>query len=378
MKAYSAVVKIAFALYDYYPFGGLQEDCLATALAVRSLGHDVHLFTRSWTGEKPAGIEAHILGKQGWTNTRRNEHFFRSLEKALEEQRPDGLVAFNRVPGADIYFAADPCYAARTRDWPVLKKIQPRHQYYLNLEKRVLAPPQTPEILVLTRREIDRFREFYSIDASKFHVLPPGVARVDYQKDIAEQNRREVRAELGCPDGAVVALFIGSGFRIKGLDRALKGMAANQSLVPELEFWIIGKGDGNRYRDLIKRTDLPVRLLGGRADVARFYEAADFLLHPAYSESAGKVLLEALTHGLPVLTTDTCGYGFHIEKAGAGMSLKSPFRQSALNQVLGKFIEDGDARALWGQSALRYAQGDLYGCHEAAAGIIEEILGQKH
>ena len=72
---------------------------------------------------------------------------------------------------------------------------------------------------------------------------------------------------------------------------------------------------------------MTVRFLGGRADVDRFYDAADFLLHPAYSESAGKVLLEALTHGLPVLTTDTCGYAPHILKASAGAVIESPFSQ---------------------------------------------------
>ena len=35
--------------------------------------------------------------------------------------------------------------------------------------------------------------------------------------------------ELGCADDAVVALFVGSGYRIKGLDRALRAIAANQN-----------------------------------------------------------------------------------------------------------------------------------------------------
>ena len=96
-------------------------------------------------------------------------------------------------------------------------------------------------------------------------------------------------------------LLVGSGFRIKGLDRALRAMRANQSTAKELEFWVVGNGKPARFKNLAKRAGVPVRFLGGRADVDRFYDAADFLLHPAYSESAGKVLLEALTHGLPVL-----------------------------------------------------------------------------
>jgi len=126
---------------------------------------------------------------------------------------------------------------------------------------------------------------------------------------------------------------------------------------------------------LIEDAKVPVRLLGGRPDVDRFYEAADFLLHPAYSESAGKVLLEALTHGLPVLTTDTCGYGFHIERANGGIELKSPFTQANLNSTLKTFITDDAQREVWSKSALSYAENeDLYSCHQTAAEIIERIL----
>ncbi|MFQ3224325.1 MAG: UDP-glucose:(heptosyl)LPS alpha-1,3-glucosyltransferase [Lentimonas sp.] len=76
---------------------------------------------------------------------------------------------------------------------------------------------------------------------------------------------------------------------------------------------------------LTQQAGITVHFLGGRADVNRFYDATDFLLHPAYSESAGKVLLEALKHGLPVLTTDTCGYAPHILNAKAGTVISTPF-----------------------------------------------------
>ena len=371
-------MKIAFTLYDYYPFGGLQEDCLATALECVARGHEVHLFTRTWKGNMPDQVQVHLLGKHGWTNTSRNEHFFKQLHSELAPHNFDGTVAFNRVPGADIYFAADPCYAERTGNWPLQRKLHPRHRYYLALEQRVFRNANPPDTLVLTGKEISAFQKHYPIETSKFHLLPPGVSRVDDREEGAARHRQSVRAEFSCPADAVVALFVGSGFRIKGLDRALKGIAANRSIVPNLEFWIVGNDKAERYSKLIQQAGVPVRVLGGRADVARFYDASDFLLHPAYSESAGKVLLEALTHGLPVLTTDTCGYGFHIEEAQAGMVLDSPFLQSELNQALGKFIKNAKARKRWSASALLYAAAeDLYSCHETAAKTIENLLA-KH
>ena len=176
----------------------------------------------------------------------------------------------------------------------------------------------------------------------------------------------------------VVALFVGSGYRIKGLDRALRAIAANQTAAKDLEFWIVGNGKQNRFASLAKQAGVTVRFLGGRADVDRFYDAADFLLHPAYSESAGKVLLEALTHGLPVLTTDTCGYAPHILKASAGAVIESPFSQDDAEPNRQRIHPKCRQQTGMRENALAYAAAeDLYSCHQAAAEIIESILSKK-
>jgi len=371
-------MKIGFVLYDYYPFGGLQEDCLATAMATASRGHEVHIFTRTWKGDQPEAVHAHILGKVGWSNISRNDHFFRTLEQELPQHNLDGVVAFNRIPSADVYFAADPCYLERVKNNSFFYKLKLRHRYYKALEKTVFTAPTPPDTLVLTDKEINAFHQHYGIDRNKFHLLPPGVDRNTAPDSESANNRQELRAELGCADDTVVALFLGSGYRIKGLDRALRAIAANQTATKHLEFWVVGNGKQNRFASLAKQAGVTVRFLGGRADTGRFYDAADFLLHPAYSESAGKVLLEALTHGLPVLTTDTCGYAPNILKADAGAVIANPFSQDALNQTVQEFIQNTDNRQTMRKNALAYAAAeDLYSCHQAAAEIIEQILSKK-
>jgi len=371
-------MKIGFVLYDYYPFGGLQEDCLATALAATERGHEAHIFTRTWKGDQPEAIHTHLLGTTGWSNISRNDHFFQALKSELPQHQLDGIVAFSRIPNADIYFAADPCYVERVKDKSVLFKWSPRHRYYTALEQTVFSSPNPPATLVLTDREIDAFHQHYGTSREQFHLLPPGVDRNTTLESESANNRQELRSELGTSDAATVALFLGSGFRIKGLDRALRSLRTNQTSASDLEFWVVGNGKPERFKNLSQQAGVTVRFLGGRADTGRFYDAADFLLHPAYSESAGKVLLEALTHGLPVLTTDTCGYAPHILKADAGAVIKSPFSQDELNQTVKEFIQNADKRQTMRENALAYAASeDLYTCHQAAAEIIENILSKK-
>ena len=371
-------MKIGFVLYDYYPFGGLQEDCLATAIATAERGHEVHIFTRTWKGDCPTNVNQHLLGKTGWSNIARNDHFFKALDTEFPKHQLDGVVAFNRIPKSDIYFAADPCYLERIKDKSLFYRLKLRHRYYKALEYTIFGGDNAPETLVLTDREIAAFNQHYGVSPEKFHLLTPGVDKNTTSTATAHSNRTELRAELGTAEDAVVALFVGSGYRIKGLDRALRALAANQSAAPKLEFWVVGNGNPARFAALTKQAGITVRFLGGRADVNRFYDAADFLLHPAYSESAGKVLLEALTHGLPVLTTDTCGYAPHILQAEAGAVIPSPFTQEALNDTLNAFIQNTAKRKEMSQKALAYcAKEDLYSCHQAAAEIIENILSKK-
>jgi UDP-glucose:(heptosyl)LPS alpha-1,3-glucosyltransferase len=371
-------VKIGFVLNDYYPFGGLQEDCLATAVATQQRGHEVAIFTRTWKGNKPQEITAHLLGKKGWSNIARNDHFFKALKSELPKHQLDGVVAFSRIPDPDIYFAADPCYVEREANKPWWHKYTPRYKHYSHLEKQLFKGCNEIETLVLTEREIASFNRHYGTPTERFHLLPPGVDKnVASAADKASQ-RKGLRQELGTKNNATVALFLGSGFRIKGLDRALHSIAANKNSTKDLEFWIVGNGKPARFQKLANATGVNVRFLGGRADVDRFYNAADFLLHPAYSESAGKVLLEALTHGLPVLTTDTCGYAPHILKANAGTVIPSPFSQLNLNNTVKEFIQNTEKRQQMSQNALAYATSeDLYTCHQAAAQIIEQVLLNK-
>jgi len=87
--------------------------------------------------------------------------------------------------------------------------------------------------------------------------------------------------------------------------------------------------------------------------------------------------LEAMTAGLPVLTTDTCGYAHHIANAQAGCVLPSPFVQAACNRAVADML-GSDSMARWRANGLAYAaKEDLYSCHERAVDRIEETLRHR-
>jgi UDP-glucose:(heptosyl)LPS alpha-1,3-glucosyltransferase len=79
------------------------------------------------------------------------------------------------------------------------------------------------------------------------------------------------------------------------------------------------------------------------------------LAHPARSELAGIVIIEAITAGLPVLVTDVCGYAEHVEKANAGIVISSPYSQKEMNIALAQMLQSSD-RPLWKVNGKKYTQ----------------------
>jgi UDP-glucose:(heptosyl)LPS alpha-1,3-glucosyltransferase len=112
-------MKLALVLFDYYSFGGLQRGCFMVAEEAERRGHEVKIFAGMWKGDHPKGVAVEVLGNDGWSNVSRNKFFFHRWQARRQGERFDGVIGFNKMPGLDIYYGSDSCYAAR------LKRLQP-------------------------------------------------------------------------------------------------------------------------------------------------------------------------------------------------------------------------------------------------------------
>lgn len=368
-------MKLAFLLFDYFPFGGLQRDCLKIARRCAARGHEVSIITRTWQGERPEGIHVELLGRHGWTNIGRNRAFVRQLARLVPAGGFDRVIGFNKLPGLDVYYGADPCYVAKVqRLKPAWYRWSPRFRYFAEMERAVFARGRATRLLVLTDEEIPRYTGAYGTERERFHILPPGIERRTFTPEQQAEARARCRHELGRGAGEKLLLLVGSGFRVKGLDRAIHALAALPATVrAETQLVVIGQNSPGEFALLARRLGVAERVhfLGGRNDVFDWMLAADLLVHPARSESAGMILLEAMTAALPVLVTDTCGYAFHIRAAGAGRVLASPFDQPACNEAVASMLT-APQRADWSAQGVAYAaREDLYSCHERAVALIE-------
>ncbi len=372
-------MQLAFTLFKYFPFGGLQRDFLRIALACQARGHGIRVYTLSWQGEVPAGFEVVTVPVRALTNPRRYEKFAAWVHADLARRPVDRVVGFNKMPGLDVYYCADPCYEdkARTLRGP-LYRLSGRYRHFAAYERAVFAPDSRTEILMISALQQPLFVKHYGTPPRRFHLLPPGIAADRRAPPDAAAIRAGFRREFGLDDGEnagdLLLVQIGSGFKTKGLDRSLQALAA---LPPELKartrLIAIGQDEPRPFLRQIRRLGLArrVSILKGRDDIPRFLLGADLLIHPAYNENTGTVLLEAVVAGLPVLTTAACGYAHYIEEAGAGRVIPLPFAQRALDTALAAMLADATARGRWSANGLAFAaRADLYSLPERAADII--------
>ena len=375
-------MRLAFLIYKYFPYGGLQRDFARFVLELQQRGHDCRIYCTAWQGETLPAVELRIAPASAGSNVRRNEHFLQWVRAELAARPAEGVIGFNKMPGLDVYYAGDPCFidiALRTRG--PLYRLGWRFRHFAAWEKAVFDPAAATQILLLSPGEQRRFERHYHTPAGRLHLLPPGVTPDRRRPPDAVARRAAARHKLGLAHDVHTLLFVGSGFVTKGLDRAIRAVATLQAAKPgrKLRLLVAGQDRAGRFALQARRDQVQeqVTFLGGRDDIPDLMLAADVLVHPARSEAAGIVLLEALVAGLPVVVTAACGYAHHIAAARCGLVLPEPFGQDALDKALTSTMDDGFLQQCR-ENGLAYAAGeDLYSLHSTGADLIERTIGRK-
>ena len=374
-------MNLIFCLYEYFPYGGLQRDFLKITDIAMERGHSVKILTMGWHGEIPAGLDVQILPHSAISNHRRCLKFARTVVNLLSEMSYDAVVGFNKMQGLDVYYAADSCYQARTRNLGALASfIMGRYSTYVGFEKAIFSPGSKTEILSISPQEQRKFISCYGTPEERFHLLPPGIYEDRFRPVNAAEVRSRIRSELGLSDDHIMLLMVGSAFHTKGVDRAICAVASlPEALRKRVKLYVLGRGKIELFSKIAAKNNLveQVNFLGGREDVPDFLLAADLLVHPARTENTGTVLIEAMAAGLPVVVTENCGYAFHVQEADSGRIVPMPFEQKALDSALAEVLSSSDL-SCFAENGVKYtASVDVTGLHEKAVDIIEDVARRR-
>lgn len=374
-------MRLAILIYQYFPYGGQQRDFLKIAKQAVANGHEVTAYCMKWDGLIPEGITVRHVPVSARTRHLLYQRYTRWVMDKIAEEAYDLVLGFNKMPGLDVYFAADPCFAAKLdRDKRPLIKFLPRYRHFLDYEQVVFRAGAGTRVMLLAPQQLQEFCQYYPESKERLHIVPPGLGRNRFPGDDRLQRRKRFREAQNLSGNDIAIVQIGSGFRIKGVDRSIRSVAAlPEDLRNRCKLFIVGQGENRNYRRLARRLGVSqhVVFLGGRDDIPDILSGCDYMLHPAIQESAGYSILEGIVNGLPVLTTDTCGYAYHVEHSGAGVVSPSPFSQQSLNDALQHMLQS-DERLNWQENGLAYGKAaNLSGMAEYVVAMLEQEYAQR-
>jgi glycogen(starch) synthase len=349
--------------------GGTTIHTRALALALRGLGHEVHVVAAKAEGapdeEEREGILVHRV-RPSYT-----------VWSALRTRR--------LLPDLDVVHGHGTCAYGHLRlnDFPTVVKMH--STWNAEVERyRSIEVPTTRLLAMRMYSRMDRYcarrgdhliciteavaRETemaYGVPRERMTVVHNGVDLKAFSDAAGE--REAVREELGL-EGLVVA-YVGRLEPHKGvldLLQATEGLGVQLLLV----------GDGSQRVDLEGRA----RELGLRAkftgfvphgEVPRMYAAADVVCHPSLYEPLGNVVLEAMAAGRPIVAVSSGGLA-EVFEPGTG-ELVEPGEVGAIREALGRLLEDEAARGRAGRIGLETV--GRYGWDTVAKVTIEVCEG---
>jgi len=213
-------------------------------------------------------------------------------------------------------------------------------------------------IIIPTRSEVRRVR-------ARYGLAPAKIARIFNPVDPeiwSHSGRNEVRAELGIPVNARVAVWHGRvSIWPKGLDILLQAWERVCNRRPSMDLRLLLVGQGQDAQELHRR--ISTLQLGNviwlrefvhdRIAIRRYLSAADVYVFPSRHEGFPVAPIEAMACGLPVIAAAAQGIPDILEDGEASGGLVVPCDDAAaMALALGRVLDD----EAWGHELGRRAR----------------------
>ena len=239
-------------------------------------------------------------------------------ERGVRLDAHDVVQGFGRSTRHHVFRAGGGVHLAwlRARDQALWRRIvgalSPRDWAERAIDRHALCSSRI--VICNSAMAARQVSELHAIPPSRVRVVRNGVDPTRFHPDTAR--REHARARWGVPESGRVALFLGHGFRRKGL--AVAGEAFARAAGPSDRFVVVGR-DAHAERWLAPlRARLAERLVvaGPSARPEDELAGADATLLPTLYDAAANTTLEAMACGVPPVTSSADGNAEIVPDAG--------------------------------------------------------------
>jgi len=357
-------MKVALIIEKFSPAGGAERQCAYLAKGLAARGHEVHVYARQIAATPE--IKPHRVPPEGIFM---NQTFAAQVRKMLRDDFYDVVHSFTRTDFQDILrlgggthreylIRTDPAYSALGRLW---RGLRPKERLELTLEAASFRPQASRKIVAVSHRVKEETIRHYGVPADKIIVIHNGVDSSEFKP--SEEARRLIRNQLGVSDSEYLLLFVGSGFRRKGLEYAIRAV----DRVPSAKLVVAGEGRAPSHPRVL--------LLGRRSDVSHLYAAADAFIFPTLYDPFPNAVFEAMASGIPAIVSRVAGVSEVI--GDDSIVVEDPMNIDELSAAV-KRLEDPAVRKPMGAAARRKAMSrPLEQVFDENLRLYEEVLAMK-
>lgn len=319
--------------------GGAETSIRQFLDALLERGMSLEVLTRSPLPSR-GNLRVRTITPKNLTRRGATACFMREAESAVKAGPFDVVHAFTPCAGADIYqprggtvpetirrtVASRPTPAARlTKRWTL--GLNGRQRMLLAKERAWLTGPDRPIVIAISDYVARQLVEHYDFPASHIRHVFNGVQAKPGDRDQRIEDRLALRKRFGIDAGDYLLLQVAHNFRLKGVHCSIEALALSvKSGLDRVSVLVVGRDDPGPFRRLAERLGISasVHFSGPMDRVAACYHAADVLIHPTYYDPCSRVVLEAVTFGLPVIGTSFDGATDVLEDGVSGFIVDSP------------------------------------------------------
>ena len=317
-------LRIAVLIRNYSASGGGAERYCVELTNRLSNIHEVHVFSQH-NSESSESITFHQIPQ--WLKKPRyiNQLLFSYLTKRATEGRFDIVHSHDMATHANIYTLHVPCVRTKWAQAKGLKKIlrwantllSPRKMAYLWLENKEMQVLPNRHFISVSEYLSRNILESYPRLNDHITIAHPGIETQATDDKVIAELRKNFREKHNILTSAFVLLFVAHGFKRKGLPAIIKAL----EILNNKDIHIVVAGSGNPKDIQINSPTVQnnTHFIGVIKNMSELYPVADTLIHPTLGDTYGMVVLEAMSHKLPVIVSSAkyCGFSEHLDNKEA-------------------------------------------------------------
>ena len=361
-------MKIALIVFQFIKEkGGVESYVFNLSRQLLNHGHEVHIFAHRFGQNQDKRLIFHHVSAITFWSPLKYWTFAVNAPKIIKKTgiKFDIIHGFTQTLFQDIYRVGGGCHwdymmhtysLMHTAFGRIVMCLNPRHSSLLILEKIILKQKRYRQITCISEQCRREILHHYKLPANDIEIIYNGVDTDVFTPRMRLQYRDAVREKYHVTSDEVLLLFVGSGFKRKGLHHTIEAL----SLIDrskKIKLLVAGRGRMRKYLKLAQEKGITDRVIfaGVCKHIQEIYAAGDIFVFPSEYDAFGTACLEAMASGLPVIASRTSGVSEIISHRTDGFIINHPIAAKEIADYI-KVLLEKETRENMGAAARKTSE----------------------